>query len=331
MKNFGWREKLGNGLNTGVKPEATDFVLMADPYGSAGASPTIRPLVKFKKTRRIHNDLWIGPINRNLTKAIMKACMYRGENLKPTPQFWCPYGFIRKRAPTVNDKQQFDPDTYLQQCIALSRLVHPTSIGYQFSARVIKQPGSRRKIVPFDPHTINKFAFVIDVNENWLNPDDIPLLINLVTCFEKAKNRLSNRIKNAMWFYEYLSRTSVLDIRWALLITAFESLVKIDDERDPTTGKYAGSTKSFVDRLTALKTFDSSLYVPRGDLEKIYKERSNLVHGLDVASLAPGKKDLYRKAETLIRNILRKAILDTTFASIFDSDASIKRTLPLRP
>lgn len=318
------------GLNSGAKPEITDFVLMADPYGNAGATHS-RLLVKFRRARRIHNDLWIGPVNRNLTKAIMKACMLRGENFRPVLQFWCPYGFIRKYAPTDSNNLQFDPDRILQQCVALSRLVHPTSIGYQFAARVIKRPGSRRKIVPFDPYTFNKRASVIDVNENWLNPDDILLLRKLITCFEKLKDRLSNRIKTAMWYYEYLSKTHFMDIRWTLLITALESLIKIADEKNSNTKKYVGSTKVFVDRLTALARFDSSLSVTRGDLGKIYNERSNLVHGLGVASLDPVKRALYRKAETLIRNILQKAILDATFASIFDSDASIKRNLPLRP
>jgi hypothetical protein len=132
-----------------------------------------------------------------------------------------------------------------------------------------------------------------------------------------------------MWYFEAAARNYFVEIRWLLLTTGLESLVHIKDERLHNKS-FARPTKVFVDRLLALGGIDCTFAVSEEDLIKMYKERSMVAHGISIGSLDPEKKSLYRREENLLRDILRKALLEPNFAAIFQSNASVQSHLPLR-
>jgi len=113
------------------------------------------------------------------------------------------------------------------------------------------------------------------------------------------------------------------------LTTSLEALVRIKDEKPPS-GRFAGSTKVFVDRLFAIGQLDATLAVPEAELREIYARRSLLAHGLAFGGLDDASKALYRVQERLVRGIIRKALLDPAFQRIFLSDADLAKQLPLR-
>lgn len=309
------------------EPTATDYVLVTNAYAEEDANST-RPVVKFSPPSHIDGDLWIGKIDHTLCERILDACDPAGENFKPVRQFGCSYAFYRNKAPAGSGQVfHFDPDDALYECVALSRIVHPTAVGFESAARVRQWPNGTRQIIPASHSTLNPSAFVTAANENWLIPDDLPVL----RCLLKALHAgpLPKRIASALWHHEAAARHYFIDLRWPLLTTCLEALVRIKDEKLPS-GQFAGSTKVFVDRLLAIGSLDAALAVSEMNLRGMYDQRSLLAHGLRFGNLDVTSKALYRAQECLVRGIIRKALLESTFWNIFVSDANIAAHLPLR-
>src|SRR5262249_24076185 len=130
-----------------------------------------------------------------------------------------------------------------------SRIVHPTAAGFTSAARILDRPGGSAQIIPASHSTLNPAAFVIAPNENWLIPADLPDLRDLLRALHA--DLLPRRLESALWHHEAAARHSFIDLRWPLLTTSLEALVRIKDERLPS-GRFAGSTKVFVDRLLAI-------------------------------------------------------------------------------
>lgn len=89
----------------------------------------------------------------------------------------------------------------------------------------------------------------------------------------KQANPPSARLAAALWHFEAVSRNHFIDLRWPLLTTCLESLVKTRDER-LSKNRYIGSTKVFVDRLLAIGDLDPALAVPEPNPRAMYEERS---------------------------------------------------------
>jgi len=306
-------------------PTVTDYVVVRGAYEHRDCKST-RPVVLFSPPRHIHGDIWIARLDQSLCQALLDACAPAGENFKPRWSSRCSYAFYRENAP-AGDKYSFDADNALYACIALSRIVHPTAVGFERAARVLQWPNGDRQIVPAVQRYLNPYANVLDPGENWLLPEDLPVLRDLLDAFHAGQ--LPPRLASALWHHEAVARHYFIDLRWPILTTCLEALVKIKDEKLPS-GRFAGSTKVFVDRLLVLASLDASLAVTEEELRDMYEQRSLLTHGLAFVDLSPALKSLYRSQERLVRGIIRKALLDATFRDIFASDANVAAHLPLR-
>jgi len=311
-----------------VFAEITDLAMVEWPYADHDDKST-RPVVYFDEPVQIDGDLWIASLDRELTQWILDATEPPGRNYHPHRIYTGGYAFIRSGAPAPEPNQgDFDPDMLLRTAIALSRLVHPTSIALTHAVR-IKTYGEPRQKWQLTPHTepnIGEAAFVLDVNDNWLIPEDVPALTSLVRAWHTTP--LPKRLGATMWYYEVAARTYFSDIRWPLLVTALESLVRIRNEQD-NQGRPVGSTRAFVTRLKHLGTLDASLSVSENDLRAMYTKRSDLVHALALVAMDEPTRSLYRQLDNLVRGILREAILDPKFAALFATDGSVSSALPL--
>jgi len=308
--------------------EIIDVLLMISPYSEAGNLHS-RPLDFFGEPVRIANDIWLGDIGKQLSNAIIDACEPKGDNSNPTPKPNAPYAFMRRNAPAHEQSLQHDPDGALTKCVMLSRLVHPTSIGFKYAARITTDQDGKRRIIPSNYINHNPHAFVIDPKQNWLTPADVPAISRVMSAYDHQTVAL--RIKSALWYHETAARNYYMEIRWPLLITGIEALVHIAGEMNPKNPRrYAGSTHVFVDRMLAIGRIESALSISEDDLRAIYDRRSSLTHGQSYASLKTEDKKLYSLTENSLRNILLKAIVDTRFGSIFAAENALKNELRLR-
>lgn len=304
---------------------ATDILLVPSPYARGRATPE-RPQAFFDASHRLHEDVWIQKPTPDLIELVAKACTAPGHNFSPIRQYGFPYAFARHNAPLA-DPYLFDPDSRLLAAVALSRLVYPTSVGFGYAARIIRREGSEPVIVAAHITGLNRHAFVLDDTLDWLIPSDIDPLSELIAAYH-ARPR-PKRVSSALWHREFAARAHYVDQRLPALVTGLEALVHINGERDPKSGRYAGSTRVFRQRCSQL---GSQLSVPatsEADLQEIYELRSGVVHGQGFAGLDPRTLAQITTAERLLSAALRRAILDPQFSVQFDSDANIQSSLPL--
>jgi hypothetical protein len=81
--------------------------------------------------------------------------------------------------------------------------------------------------------------------------------------------------------------------------------------------------------MKAIGNLDAPLCVREEELRASYRERSGLAHGRSFTGLDEKQSAMYGRLEDLLRNILRKAILDSSFARIFASDKALRSNRPL--
>lgn len=310
------------------EPDVTDYVVVTNAYDESNAASS-RAAERFDPPTQIRGDIWIAQLDTDLCTELLDASDRRGENWLSHRQFHCSYAFYRTNAPAgPGHELHFDADGALSSCIALSRIVHPTAVGFEHALRIRRRGNSAREIIPAYIENLNAYAFVMDPSENWLIRSDIAILRMLIEAVQA--NPPQDRLASALWYHEAVSRHYFIDLRWPLLTTCLESLVRIKDERLPNN-RHAGSTKVFVDRLHAIGNLEPALAVPESELRLMYEERSLLTHGLSFVALDEPRKALYRTQERLARGIIRKVLLEPKFRALFASDAALAAGLPLRP
>ena len=312
----------GRGGLTDGGASATDIILHMGPLPERDGE-----LIWPKHTRRrvqIADDIWLGPVR--MRHAIMRACELRGERkLRPFHNVPSHFAFIRTSAPDPTDRYAFDGDARLRTALQLSRLVRPTATGLEYAVRVVRVPGERREVIPFDYRGLGATAHVFEENSDCLWDDDVKELARLLAAFEPK--RLPNRVKRALWHHEMCAGLYYVELKLPLFVTGLEALIHTDERG---RGRRAmGSTEQFVQRLLRLRQFVPELHWTERQLSDVYDHRSRLVHGRGGgdAVLNPQGRAVVRALEHGYRAIVRKCIYSQAVADVFASDASIRATL----
>jgi hypothetical protein len=265
-------------------------------------------------------DLEITPIAPVLADAIRKACDPPGENRGLTVDLRPPilYGLARVNTPSEG-LYHWDPDSRLQECIALSRFVHPTSLSFEYAARIIGDPlGAGRVIVPGPVKGGGSHAWVADQTRNWLTPAHAPDLKAMLASFRAHPP--GKRAARAMWYHEYAARSYELDVRWTFVTTAFEALVNTDR---------TNVTDQFVQRVCQINAVLGLPGLSAPDAQLMYRHRSKLVHGQGLGSLGQRERGLYVRMESILRAVVRRCILNPVFDAKFDTPATIRKAFPV--
>lgn len=307
----------------------TDVALVRNTLSDAPRDAIDRANL-IRKPIDLGGQLWIGRLNHALTEQILDACEPRGLNYQVNRVWGVMYSLYRTDAPSLpQSRYQWDPDHLLSLAIRMSRLIHPTALAYEFSARIVEDEGEAARIVA--PSYIKGWgtkAYVVNTETNWLTADHALQLRPLLAAYNH--DQLPERVKSALFYFEYAALTHFIDLRWVALTTACESLVHIDRERDPANpSRYVGSTRVFVTRMFRLAQLVGEAPITEVDLTDMYRQRSALAHGQDFTGLTPEKRRLYVLHENTLRAILRKTVLDPALAATFRDDTSIQSVLPL--
>jgi hypothetical protein len=183
------------------------------------------------------DDLWVGKIESNAARIVL--------DLVEPPAYGMPklighsaqlYAFVRERAGSA-DVYRWDEESRLQTCIALCRLVHPTSISLRYAARIrYNSDSSISDAYPADIRGVGVDTFLPErIERDWLTESDAARLKIILA--NLAASPLPNRVSRALWYHEYAVRTYYVEVRWTLVCTALEALVHTDRQR---------STKQFA-------------------------------------------------------------------------------------
>ena len=272
-----------------------------------------------QRRMQIDSDIYIEEINRELAEMVQNACEPSGYG-PAHPRRPQVYSFVRDNAPE-EPHYKWDSDERLQICMALSRLVHPTSISSRYSARVYSDNNEVRNIEPGPIFDFGADAWIAnDDVRNWMTEDEASQLRNLFSSYYSSLETLPPRVKSAIWYLEYAFRTYYLDVRWPLLCIGFESLIHTDRIK---------STRQFSKRVSKLAEEIQTENLNEQRAEEAYELRSALAHGQLLRDLDDYKAELYEILETVLREVLKKAILDTSFSVIFSSPDIIREKWPV--
>lgn len=196
-----------------------DIVIFPTP-NTLPSDKEIEELNEIQKGYKITDDIKLLRLG-DLSEEIIKHCdPFAHQEVFPTYND-C-YSFIREYPPSSDKSQyQFDEDNQLITCIQLSRLIHPTSIGLNYAVRHSARDG-KNQIFPLNP-TFGKVAFLVQFNNNpqyrdWLSLDNLKQLSELMKNFDIAK--LPQRVRKALFYYEYAAWTHYIDMKWTLISTA---------------------------------------------------------------------------------------------------------------
>jgi hypothetical protein len=266
----------------------------------------------------LSSDLRIDILSRSVSKIVFESCEPPGYNFNPVRQYGQLYSFIRD-IPPIGETLHWDPDQRLQYCVALSRIVHPTTVSFEFAARICEnQNGEVQKVVPGPVYGSGSLAFVIDPKHNFLVEDDVKKLKVILSSLEK--NPLKDPVAMALWYHEYASRSFEMDIRWPIITTGLEALIHTDRHQ---------STRQFVNRVIKLAERIGSIDISSDEAGEMYDLRSALSHGQGLGNLAPEKNELYEKMERLLRLVIKMAILDTNLNAFLSDPDRIRAEWPV--
>lgn len=279
---------------------------------------TIEKYPPIRNEFEITDDLAIKRLNYGLSQKILDACEPKEYNFCPPRQFAELYTIVRKNPPPEDDKKyEWDPDQKIQYCILLSRLIHPTTISFEYAARVyLKNNDEAFQIVRGPYQGLGTIAYLADKNRDWLTLDDV---IELKALFEAfIKTTLGKEISRAIWHFEYAARIIELEVRWALLITGIESLI------------HTWGENQFAKRLPRICHYIGLDEIDFNKAKKMYKFRSSYVHGKGIFKNEISEmNELYCKMEYILRNIIKTAINDPELASILSNPKKVRKKWPI--
>jgi hypothetical protein len=295
----------------------THDLVIQENYGLFNFTDPVMPPERFD----IADDLYIGKIDGRAAKIVLDFGDPKGYKINaPQRQGGYFYAFVRI-VPEPADMHSWDTDQRLQTAIALSRLVRPTSISFRNAGRVrYNDDGTVRHGYPAWLRGVDPDSWLPEDSANyrdWLIEAEMGELKSLFQSMSALP--LPVRVTRAFFYHEYASRTYYGEVRWVLVCTALESLLN--------TNEYFSGAQ-FRGRVPVIA---SSVQVAMTEEEasRAWKMRTNLSHGSATGKLNMTEEEIYRKLEMVLRGVLKKAILDNAFASIFAEDNKIRAAWPI--
>jgi len=295
-----------------------DVAIFSNAHFNQSNSETKGTFLPIQNKLIIADDIFIDKLPREESLKVFSACEPKGYNFSPQRQFGQLYSFIRVNAPE-SPPLEWDSDERLQLCIGLSRIIHPTTISFEYSSRVRYENNNILDIIPGPITGFGAKTWVTrEEHRNWLTESEGEELSSLFQTYIKVN--LPKRVKGSLWYLEYAFRSYFVDLRWPLVCIGLEYLIHTDLYQ---------STKQFTFRTAKMAEEVGISSFNEDKAKEAYAMRSTLVHGQLLRELEEYNLKLYEEIEGLLRMVIKKAIFDSAFAEIFLSDEKIKEKWPI--
>jgi len=238
---------------------------------------------------------------------------------KPVVQFAQLYSFVREiTGPAV--PFEWDKDGRLQTCVAVSRLLLPTTISLRYAARIrYNTDKSISDVSPADIRGVAIDTFLSDQpKRDWLTNTEADRLKHVIGRMDAKP--LPPRANRAFWYHEYAVRTYYVELRWVYIATALESLVHIGREL---------SGLQFRERVSQMAAELGIKHFGPAEAKQAYHMRSQLAHGQQLGGLAMADRQIYDAMESVLRGALLRCIEDDAFADALGDDQKLRKRWPV--
>ncbi len=224
------------------------------------------------------------------------------------------YAFCRRVRPDTADYYEWDNDLTIGITLFLSRLIHPTTIANCYSARLFFEDRELKTIVAGPTQGLGAHAWVV-AKDDWRDWLTVPECIQLRDFGTNYEVDAPARVRRARKHIDNAFHSFYLDQRFASLVTAFKSLMKVSDFK---------STKQFATRAPRLAKL-LGYELTSAEAETMYADRSAFVHGSAASfeEFSDALIEQYNRFERVIRLALLRASTDADFANIFASAESV--------
>lgn len=260
-------------------------------------------------------DLWVGALPLGISSDfVFDACSAAGYNFAPIRQFGCRYSICHRVQPDQADYYEWDSELLVRRVLFLSRLIRPTTIATNLSAKLYFRDGKLETIVPGPTQGFGTQAWVV-ADDYWRDWLCVPEFEQLRDSILKYILNPPDRVRQARKHIDHAFHSFYLDQRCASLVTGFESLLKISPYK---------ATRQFSARSPKLAAL-VDLELTKEEAVALYDDRSAFVHGTQVSfdDLSSDVIAHYNRFEQVLRRSLLKASTDPNFAALFNSDQSV--------
>lgn len=263
-------------------------------------------------------EFWVGSLPNGISPdLVFDACAPAGMNFRPVRQFGMRYSYCRRVRPDQTNYYDWDSQSWLGRTIFLSRLLRPTTIATDFSARLYFEGRELKTIVAGPTQGLSAHAWVVadDDWRDWLSVSELEQLRELLP---KYNLTAPDRVRQARRHIDHAFHAFYLDQRCASLVTSFESLLKVSDY---------GSTKQFASKAPRLAEMLGQ-ELTGAEAEELYNDRSAFVHGSPVSfsDLSGELIEKYNRFERVLRLALLRSSTEPSFAELFSSPESVEDT-----
>jgi|GEM_PF-5426416 len=308
-----------------------------DPLPDESAKEKADLIYLIKNQHFVSDDknIWVGNSDRipELTD-ILNECepstKWQGKSGHQVNRMYTPHYVVVNENVEQPESNNWDVGnkSTLTSLIFLSQLIHNSAIGFVHVARLRKSERTGWDIFPLTlPRPVYNVGGCRLHLTSWEWEETYQLKTELDLLYSRLPNERTRRIRNAIWYRSKIATEFYIELRWTMLITAFEALTGFWSLRGvgrqfPGRGD---QLKNSIARLSKECNFD----LTEEDIAAAWELRSTIVHGQPLPNSNPGVLSRvefdrnYLGFERLLDRSLRTIIMDSGLQSIFTTDSQL--------
>jgi hypothetical protein len=302
-------------------------VILIPSSGTASSDELLHQRPAGASAVRLSREMTLEQLPREECELIRTACTPRGHFFYALYLGGFYYAFVWELPQhQIDTSPNWDPAGELYAALAFSRLIVDNAHTTEYAARVTDYQDGEKQVRPALAREA-AVAFRSDPQKrDWLVATEAAKLSELLSrtlAGSDANVPLPQRVMRANWLQEYATRVQYADLVLPLLVTALEALVH--------TGRDA-STKQFTARVAKVAA-EVGVQVSEDWCSDVYGVRSGGVHGQFVNAFsfegsATGL-EYVAKAQMIVRRVILRAVDDSSFRAIFETDETVRQYCPV--
>ncbi len=286
-------------------------------------------------------DVRLEHMNRDDAQLVQFACQPRGHFFFPVGAPNQVYSFVRSMPASEHDDHPYrwDPDGVLGDALSLSRFIRDNGFSKQYAARINDYEDGEQQVV-YLPWQEDAIIWRLHRHREYLAGPEAEELAGLLASFWEIGEEMPGRVSRAIWRADFAPRLRWADLVLSFVVSGLEALLTVEQTK---------FTRNFKRRAAALAEELGVDGIDQHFCERMYKARSEWVHGSRVSLFAPptpgemetpgptgpeSDSDLSKLAEVaLLQDLLRKAVRscieDSELRAVFSSDEAIQERWPV--